>query len=211
MRKAILHLKRSDPVLKAIIQRIGPYRPRVAPADFPALARSIVFQQLSGKAAATIFGRLEAAVNGRVTPRAVLKLDEARMRSLGLSKQKAAYLRDLAQKTLTREVDFRTLPEMPDQEVIAHLTAVKGIGVWTAQMFLIFALGRPDVLPTADLGIRAAMKKLYGLAVLPQPAEMEKIAAPWRPYCSVACWYLWRSLDNQAPLPQVCAGDHRPK
>jgi len=155
---------------------------------------------LNGKAASTIFGRLEAAVNRRVTPRAVLKLDEARMRSLGLSKQKTAYLRDLAQKTLTREVDFRALPKMPDQEVIAHLTAVKGIGVWTAQMFLIFALGRPDVLPTADLGIRAAMKKQYGLPDLPKPAEMEKIAAAWRPYCSVACWYLWRSLDNQPAL-----------
>jgi len=200
MRKAILHLKRSDPVLKAIIQRVGPYGQKMAPADFPALARSIVFQQLSGKAASTIFGRLEAAVNRRMTPRAVLKLDEARMRSLGLSKQKTAYLRDLAQKTLTREVDFRALPEMPDQEVIAHLTAVKGIGVWTAQMFLIFALGRPDVLPTADLGIRAAMKKQYGLLDLPKPAEMEKIAAAWRPYCSVACWYLWRSLDNQPAL-----------
>ena len=200
MRKAILHLKRSDPVLKTIIQRVGPYGQKMAPADFPALARSIVYQQLSGKAAATIYGRLEAAVNGRVTPRAVLKLDEARMRSLGLSKQKTAYLRDLAQKALTREVDFRTLPEMPDQEVISHLTAVKGIGVWTAQMFLIFALDRPDVLPTADLGIRAAMKKQYGLLELPKPAEMEQIAAAWRPYCSVACWYLWRSLDNQAAL-----------
>jgi DNA-3-methyladenine glycosylase II len=200
MRKAILHLKRSDPALKALIQRAGPYRQQMAPADFPALARSIVFQQLSGKAASTIFGRLEAAVNRRVTPRAVLKLDEARMRSLGLSKQKTAYLRDLAQKTLTREVDFRALPGMPDEEVIAHLTAVKGVGVWTAQMFLIFALGRPDVLPTADLGIRAAMKKQYGLPELPKPAEMEKIAAPWRPYCSVACWYLWRSLDNRPAL-----------
>ncbi|MDP3000312.1 MAG: DNA-3-methyladenine glycosylase [Bryobacterales bacterium] len=195
-----MHLKRSDPVLKAIIQRVGPYGQKMAPADFPALARSIVYQQLSGKAAATIYGRLEAAVSRRVTPRAVLKLDEARMRSLGLSKQKTAYLRDLAQKTLTREVDFRTLPELPDQEVIAHLTAVKGIGVWTAQMFLIFALGRPDVLPTADLGIRAAMKKQYGLPNLPKPAEMETIAAAWRPYCSVACWYLWRSLDNRAAL-----------
>ena len=198
MRKAILHLKRSDPVLKALIERVGPYALEMAPADFPELARSIVYQQLSGKAAATIYGRLEAAVNRRVTPRAVLKLDEAHMRSLGLSKQKTAYLRDLAEKTLARVVDFRALPQTPDQEVIAHLTAVKGIGVWTAQMFLIFALGRPDVLPTADLGIRAAMKKQYGLPDLPKPAEMEKIAAAWRPYCSVACWYLWRSLDNQA-------------
>ncbi|MBI4875083.1 MAG: DNA-3-methyladenine glycosylase 2 family protein [Acidobacteria bacterium] len=200
MRKAILHLKRADPLLKALVERIGPYAQQMAPADFPALARSIVYQQLNGKAASTIYGRLEAAVRGRVTPRTVLKLTEDRMRELGLSKQKTSYIRDLAQTTISREVDFRTLPAMPDEVVIASLTAVRGIGVWTAQMFLIFALGRPDVLPTADLGIRAAMKNLYGLAELPKPAEMERIAAPWRPYCSVACWYLWRSLDNQGAL-----------
>jgi DNA-3-methyladenine glycosylase II len=197
MRKAILHLKRSDPVLKALIQRVGPYGQVMAPADFSALARSIVYQQLSGKAASTIFGRLEAAVNGRVTPRAVLKLDEARMRSLGLSKQKTAYLRDLAERTRSGDLDFKALPGLSDSDVIEKLTQVKGVGVWTAQMFLIFALGRPDVLPTADLGIRAAIKKQYGLPGLPKPAEMETIAAAWRPHCSVACWYLWRSLDNR--------------
>lgn len=200
MRKAILHLKRSDPVLKALIQRVGPYGQRMAPAGFPAVVRSIVYQQLSGKAAATIYGRLEKAVRGRMTPRSVLRLSEEQMRGLGLSRQKTAYIRDLAEKTLSREVDFRALPDLPDEEVIARLTAVKGIGEWTAQMFLLFALGRPDVLPTADLGIRAAMKGLYGLDELPKPAEMARIAAPWRPYCSVACWYLWRSLDNQGTV-----------
>lgn len=183
----------------------------MAPADFPALARSIVFQQLSGKAAATIFGRLEAALKGRLTPGALLRLTDERMRSFGLSRQKTAYLQDLARRTRSGELDFAALPGRSDQEVIATLTAVKGVGVWTAQMFLIFALGRPDVLPTADLGIRTAMKKLCGLTELPKPVEMERIAAPWRPYASVACWYLWRSLDNRAPLPQVCARDHRPK
>jgi DNA-3-methyladenine glycosylase II len=183
----------------------------MAPADFPALARSIVHQQLSGKAASTIFGRLEAALKGRLTPGALLRLSDDRMRSFGLSRQKTAYLQDLARRTRSGELNFAALPRLSDEDVIAKLTAVKGVGVWTAQMFLIFALGRSDVLPTADLGVRAAIKKLYGLAELPGPAEMEKIAAPWRPYCSVACWYLWRSLDNQAPPPQVCAGDHRPK
>ncbi len=200
MRKAILHLKRSDLVLRSVIERVGPYRIDLRPADFTTLVRSIVYQQLSGKAASTIFGRLETAVNRRLTPRAVLLLPEERMRSLGLSKQKTAYIRDLAARTKSREIDFKALPALPDQEVIASLTEVKGVGVWTAQMFLIFALGRPDVLPTADLGIRAAMKKQYKLAELPKPAEMEEIAAPWRPYCSVACWYLWRSLDNQGEL-----------
>lgn len=200
MRKAILHLKRSDLVLRSVIERVGPYRIDLRPADFTTLVRSIVYQQLSGKAASTIFGRLEAAVNRRLTPKAVLGLSEERMRSLGLSKQKTAYIRDLAGRTQSREIDFGALPDMPDHDVITTLTEVKGVGVWTAQMFLIFALGRPDVLPTADLGIRAAMKKQYKLADLPKPAEMEEIAVPWRPYCSVACWYLWRSLDNQAAL-----------
>jgi DNA-3-methyladenine glycosylase II len=210
MKQAILHLRRSDPVLRDVIDRVGPYRQPMAPADFPALARSIVYQQLHGKAAATIFGRLEAALRGRLTPAGVLRLPEDRMRWCGLSRQKTASLRDLARRTWSRELDFAALPRLADAEVVARLTAVKGVGVWTAQMFLLFALGRPDVLPTADLGVRSAMKNLYGLAELPKPAEMERIAEPWRPYRSVACWYLWRSLDERAPLPQVCAGDQRP-
>jgi DNA-3-methyladenine glycosylase II len=200
MRKAILHLKKSDPVIKALIERVGPYRLELRPADFTTLVRSIVYQQLSGKAAGTIFGRLESAVKHRLTPGAVLRLEEGEMRALGLSRQKISYVRDLAERTHSGEIDFAALPGLADQEIIDELTAVKGVGVWTAQMYLIFALGRPDVLPTADLGVRAAIQKQYKLAEPPKPAEMERIAEPWRPYCSVACWYLWRSLDNQAAL-----------
>ncbi len=200
MRKAILHLKRNDPVLKSVIESIGPYRLDLRPADFTTLVRSILYQQVSGKAAATIMLRLEEAVRRRLTPRAVLKLSDERMREIGVSRQKAAYLRDLAGHSHRGAIDYSALAKLPDEEIIARLTEVKGIGVWTAQMFLIFALGRPDVLPTADLGIRAAMKNQYGLAELPKPGEMEQIAAPWRPWCSVACWYLWRSLDGPAAL-----------
>ena len=157
--------------------------------------RSIVSQQLSGKAAATIYGRLEGAVEA-MTPEGILALETARLREIGLSGQKASYVRDLAEKTRTGAVDFEALPSMDDEAVIAHLTAVKGIGVWTVQMFLMFALRREDVLPVADLGIRTAMKRQYGLAELPKPEEMQRIAEAWRPHRTMACWYLWRSLDN---------------
>jgi DNA-3-methyladenine glycosylase II len=122
------------------------------------------------------------------------------MRGIGLSRQKLTYIRDLASRTRCGEVDFTALPAASDEEVIFALTQVKGIGVWTAQMFLIFALARPDVLPTGDLGVRKAMQNAYGLPELPKPSTMEELAAPWRPYCSVACWYLWRSLDGIAGI-----------
>ncbi|MDP8979698.1 MAG: DNA-3-methyladenine glycosylase 2 family protein, partial [Acidobacteriota bacterium] len=157
-------------------------------------------QQLSGKVAAVIFGRLLAAAKGDLTPRRILRLPHERLRALGLSNQKAAYIRDLAERTKSGEVDFAALQDMSDEQVIESLTRVKGIGVWTAQMFLIFGLKRLDVLPVGDLGVRAAIKKAYGLAELPSPAEMEQLAQAWRPYCSVASWYLWRSLDGPAAL-----------
>lgn len=162
---------------------------------FETLVRSIVYQQLSGKVASVIFGRLVAAAGGKLTPASILKLRPARMRSVGLSAQKTAYIRDLARHTRNGHVVFEDLPALSDQQVIEQLTTVKGIGVWTAHMFLIFALQRPDVLPTGDLGIRSAIRKAYGLADLPKPAEIETLAKPWRPYCSVASWYLWRSLE----------------
>ena len=195
MRKAILHLKRSDPVLRGIIERVGPYRIEYRDPDFGALARAIVFQQLAGAAATSIFGRVQALVDhGSLTPQAVLRIPPRKLRAAGLSAQKLSYLRDLAHHTAAGKIRFEALAQRPDQEVIAELTQVKGIGVWTAHMFLIFALRRPDVLPVGDYGIRASMKKAYGLAELPKPAEMERIALPWRPYASVACWYLWRNL-----------------
>ncbi len=201
MRKAILHLKKADPVLGSILDRVGPYRIQYREPTFETLVRSIVYQQLSGRVASVIFGRLAAAVpGGKLTPAGVLKLTPAKMRKLGLSKQKTAYIRDLARKTLRGAVRFEALAELPDHEVIEHLTQVKGIGVWTAHMFLIFALQRLDVLPTGDLGVRTAIRKAYGMEELPHPKQIEEMALSWRPYCSVASWYLWRSLENQAAL-----------
>jgi DNA-3-methyladenine glycosylase II len=158
------------------------------------LTRCIVYQQLNGKAAATIFGRLASAC-GEMSPERVLKLRTDRMRRIGLSKQKTEYVRSLAQKTRSGELQLETISSLGDNEVIHQLTQVKGIGVWTSHMFLMFALGRPDILPTGDYGIGAAMKKLYGLGAMPKPALMEQIAAPWMPWRTVASWYLWRSLE----------------
>ena len=187
-------------MLSAIIERVGDYGIQFRQPDFETLVKSIVFQQLSGRVASVIFGRLSAAVKGVVTPESILKLRPSRMRSLGLSTQKTAYIRDLARHTREGTVVFEDLPALPDDEVIVRLTQVKGIGVWTAHMFLIFALQRTDVLPTGDLGIRNAIRKAYNLEALPTPEEMEQMARRWRPYCSVASWYLWRSLEGDANL-----------
>jgi DNA-3-methyladenine glycosylase II len=201
MRKAIVHLKKADAVLRSIIERVGAYRIEHRDPSFETLVRSIVYQQLSGKVATVILGRLIALLPGsKVTPEAILKLTPARMRKAGLSKQKTAYIRDLARKTLKGHVKFETLAGLPDHEVIEHLTQVKGIGVWTAHMFLIFALRRPDILATGDLGVRAAIRKAYQLEELPHPKQVEEMALVWRPYCSVAVWYLWRSLEGPAQI-----------
>jgi DNA-3-methyladenine glycosylase II len=200
MRKAIEHLKHADPVLAGIIERVGPYGIKFFDPDFETLVKSIVSQQLSGKVAKTIYGRLIAAAGDRLTPASLLRLRPARMRALGLSRQKIEYIRDLARHSRAGKVDFTRLPDCSDDEVIEHLTAVKGIGVWTAHMFLIFALRRPNVLPTGDLGIRAAIRKAYGLEELPKPSDIESMARGWHPYCTVASWYLWRSLETNAGL-----------
>jgi DNA-3-methyladenine glycosylase II len=195
MRKAVNHLKNCDPVLCGIIERVGRFRMEYGPPEFHSLAESILYQQLNGKAAQTIFDRLVALAGDPLTPEGILKLNLDQLRGVGLSKQKSAYLRDLAEKTASGVLDFSRLAEMPDDEVIEHLTQVKGVGVWTAQMFLMFTLRRPDVLPTGDYGVQAAMKKHYRKRQLPKPKDMEKIARKWTPYRSIACWYLWRSLD----------------
>ena len=201
MKKAIRHLKTADPVMGTIIERVGAYKMQYRDPNFHSLARAIVYQQLSGKAALTIFNRLTAAAKADpLTPESILKLRSARMRTLGLSKQKMTYIRELARMTRDGVVRFDHPDSLEDAAIIEHFTQVKGVGVWTAQMFLIFALRRLDVLPTGDLGVRAAIKKAYNLPELPTPAEMEQIAAAWRPYCSVASWYLWRSLDNQGAM-----------
>jgi DNA-3-methyladenine glycosylase II len=195
MRKAVIHLKKSDPVLRAIIERVGPCRMEFAPAEFCSLAEAIVYQQLNGKAAVTIFKRFAVLAGEPLTPGGILKLTDAQLRSVGLSKQKSAYLKDLAAKTASGLLNFSCLPKLSDEEVIKHLTLVKGIGVWTAHMFLMFSLRRPNVLPTGDYGVQVAVKKHYKKRKLPKPKDMEKIARAWEPYRSVACWYMWRSLD----------------
>jgi DNA-3-methyladenine glycosylase II len=195
MRKAVNHLKKSDPVLRAIIERVGPCRMEFGPAEFCSLAEAIVYQQLNGRAAVTIWKRFAALAGEPVTPDGILRLSDEQLRSVGLSKQKSAYLKDLAAKTAAGLLDFSKLSDLPDADVIEHLTQVKGIGVWTAHMFLIFSLRRPNVLPTGDYGVQVAVKKHYKKRKLPKPKDMEKIARAWEPYRSVACWYMWRSLD----------------
>ncbi|MBI5281064.1 MAG: DNA-3-methyladenine glycosylase 2 family protein [Candidatus Solibacter usitatus] len=197
MRKAIEHLKTGDAKLAAVIERVGPPRIDYFPPDFLSLVRCIVYQQLSGKAAATIFARLKQAVEPEgMTPLTLARLSHDELRGLGVSNQKAKFLHDLSARTLDGTVAFERLPELPDDEVIAHLSAVKGVGVWTAQMFLMFGLRRPDVLPTGDLGIRNAMKRLYRIRGTVTADRMNRIGRPWRPYATYASWYLWRSLEN---------------
>jgi DNA-3-methyladenine glycosylase II len=195
MRKAINHLKKSDPILRAIIERVGACRMEFGEPVFHSLAEAIVYQQLNGKAAITIFKRFTDLAGEPVTAEGIAKLTAEQMRSAGLSKQKSSYLRDMAERSIRGELDFTRLPEMTDEEVIEHLTQVKGVGVWTAHMFLMFTLKRQNILPTGDFAIRMAIKKHYNKRKLPQPAHMEKIAKAWEPYRSIACWYLWRSLD----------------
>ena len=190
-----MHLKKSDPVLRSIIERVGPCRMEFGPPEFSSLAEAIVYQQLNGRAAITIFKRFAALAGDPLTPEGILKLTDAQMRGVGLSKQKSAYLKDLAAKTHDGLLDFAGLVDASDEEVIEHLTQVKGIGVWTAHMFLMFSLRRPNVLPTGDYGVQVAVKKHYKKSKLPNPKDMEKIAKCWEPYRSIACWYLWRSLD----------------
>lgn len=193
-------LLRRDPVLAALIRKHGPCGLAAAQrADhFSALVRAIVGQQLSTKAATTIHRRLiELVGNGVATPEAIATLTDAQLRSVGLSRQKTAYLRDLCAKVAGREVHLDALGRMTDDEVIAELTKIKGVGRWTAEMFLMFRLHRPDVLPVGDLGIVNAVKNVYRLRKKPTADRIEKIGEAWRPYRSVACWYLWRSLDNE--------------
>ena len=197
MKRAIQHLKTCDPVLAGIITRLGPLKMHHRPPTFETLVRSIAFQQLNGKAAATIFQRLVDACGGAITPEALEQLSDADLRKVGLSRQKSSYLRDLAHKTRTGELDFSKLPDLSDEEVIAQLTQVKGIGVWSAQMFLMFALRRPNVMPTADFGINTALRKHYRMRKMPKPKHILQISKVWHPYCSFACYYLWRSMDGK--------------
>jgi DNA-3-methyladenine glycosylase II len=201
MQEALLHLKSRDPILGRVIDEVGPYGIEFRDPNFETLVKAIIYQQLSGKVASIIFARLQAAAgNGRLTPEGVLKLRLPKMRALGLSQQKITYIRELARGAASGAVDLEAMVELSDEDVYRQLTSLKGIGVWTAQMFLMFALRRHDVLPAGDLGIRAAVRKLYGFEAMPTPAQVQELARNWRPYCTVASWYLWRSLEPNASL-----------
>ena len=196
-------LAASDPVMAGLIRRVGPMsmekrrRGRPRGDAYGALLRSVVGQQLSVKAAATIFDRVLAIFGGKMpTAQQLLDADADALRGAGLSGRKVEYLKDLAQHVLSGELEVDRLPDLPDETVIAEITAVRGLGVWTAHMFLMFHLERPDVLPVGDLGIRNAVRAAYGLDEPPPPEELERIAEPWRPHRSLACLYLWESLAN---------------
>jgi DNA-3-methyladenine glycosylase II len=204
MRKSVEHLRASDPVLARIIDEVGKLPSvragRANPEDhYGALVRSIVGQQLSVLAARAIYGRLTERFGGRApTPQEILDDDpEALRAAAGLSRAKVGFLRSLAEHVLSGELELDSLDALGDEEVIAELVAVKGLGEWTSHMFLMFHLDRPDVLAVGDLGIRRAIERAYGLQELPKAAEMEALAEPWRPYRTLACRYLWRSLDNE--------------
>ena len=205
IKTARLHLRKSDPTLAAIIKQVGPFTAKARRDRLASLVRAIISQQISTKAAATIFERFKTAVKeNRLTPpkrgaafcaTTILSFSDEALKDLGISPQKASYLRSLCQHLDDGEVDLGSLNKRDDEGVIECLTKVKGIGRWTAEMFLIFSLARLDVLPVDDLGIKKAAKNLYDLAELPDAKQLNQIAEPWRPYASIASWYLWRSLE----------------
>ncbi len=200
--EAVAHLRAADPILRAVIDEVGVDglgdRRAGRPHDhYGALVRSIVGQQLSTKAARAIYARLTERFDGRPpTPAQVLADDPEQLRAAaGLSRAKVSFLRSLAEHVVDGTLELEHLDELPDEQVIAELVAVRGLGVWSAHMFLMFHLQRPDVLAAGDLGIRRAVMVRYGLGELPQPAELERIGEPWRPHRTLACLFLWRSLD----------------
>ena len=195
---AVRHLKKADPELARVIARVGPCRLDIRDGKTPhfvSLARAIIFQQLSGKAAETICGRVVTVCGGELSAAAITKASDEKLRVAGLSRGKLAALRDLSARALDGRLALHSLGKLPDAEIIAQLVAVRGIGVWTAQMFLMFHLGRPDVLPVLDLGIRKGFAKVTGMKRLPAAVTLERRAERWRPHRTVASWYLWRSLE----------------
>ena len=197
-RKAISHLKQADESLGQLIHKVGPCRltMQTEGTHFGYVTRSIVYQQLSGKAAATIFSRVLALYPKQIlTPARVMKTSHATLRAAGLSNRKAQYVVELAARTHSGELAVESLHELSDEAVIETLVKVRGIGRWTAQMVLMFRLGRPDVLPELDLGVQKAVQKMRRMRTLPTPEKLQKIGAVWAPYRTVASWYLWRSLE----------------
>ena len=200
---AYRHLRNVDPIVGRLIDDHGPYTPRPTTEPYASLVRTILFQQLAGAAASAIQRRLYAMYDGdearTPAPPELLETSDEDYRSVGVSRQKAGYLRDLARHVVEGQLDFEHVDEWPDDEVSAHLTAVKGIGEWSAHMFLMFQLGRPDVLPTGDLGVRIGMRIAYGLEDTPKPQEALTIGEPWAPFRSVASWYMWRAAETVTP------------
>jgi DNA-3-methyladenine glycosylase II len=193
------HIASVDPKMKRLIERVGPCALPRRRGRFASIVRAIVGQQVSTAAAQTIYGRLRAAAGGHVTPERVIALGVPALRAAGLSGQKVGYILELSAKVQDRTVRLERLPGWDDEAIVEHLTQVKGIGRWSAEMFLMFVLNRPDVLPVADLGIRNGFVRVYGLRTPPKPGRMEELAAPWRPFRTVGAWYLWRSLDLPDP------------
>ena len=194
--KADEHLAQACPHMARLVREHGPCTLELRPEPFPMLVRSITAQQISAAAARSIMRRLEGAIKpAGVTPAAVADCGEETLRRAGYSARKASYLLGLAREVLDGSLDFDSLATWPDDEIVDRLTKLRGIGIWTAQMYLIFCLGRPDVLPYDDLGVRQALRNFHGLAELPRKSEAIELAAPWRPYASVASWYCWRSID----------------
>jgi DNA-3-methyladenine glycosylase II len=193
---ALRHLRRVDPIMRAVIVKAGPFRLKLRRDRFYSLVSSILSQQISGKAAASIRGRLEEYVSPeRISAETLSRLKPQELREIGVSPQKTTYLLDLAERVRSGQLKLDRLARMTDEAVIDALVEVKGVGVWTAQMFLIFSLGRLDVFPHDDLGVRNAIRKLYSLEDLPDKETSHRIALPWRPYTTVASWYCWRSLE----------------
>ncbi|MPZ98183.1 MAG: DNA-3-methyladenine glycosylase 2 family protein [Dehalococcoidia bacterium] len=200
--KAYRHLAAADPVVGDLIERHGPYRPRPSGQPYHSLLRAILYQQLAGNAAAAIERRLHAIYDTGErppTPTELLATTDEAFRGAGVSRQKAGYLRDLAQHMVDGSLDFTDIEGLTDDEVVTRLTAVKGVGEWTAHMFLMFQLGRPDVLPVGDLGVRKGMQVAYGLDEAPTPARALEIGGPWAPYRSVGSWYMWRAAETVVP------------
>ncbi len=207
IQKARRHLRAADPVMKAVIDAVGPFTLRLEPDRFCMLVRSIISQQISTSAARSIRGRLqELAGPLGMNAENLAKFTVDQLRSVGLSPQKASYIFDLARTVCDGSVDLRQIGRLSDERIVEQLTQVKGIGRWTAQMFLIFSLGRLDVFPHDDLGVRTAIRNRYGLADLPDKNTAVTIAAPWRPYASVASWYCWRTLDLARKRESVAKG-----
>lgn len=199
--RGIQHLRKNDPRLARIIDRLGPIKFQLDDDHYETLVGSIVFQQLAGAAAQAILNRFKNIYGGKIPrPRQYLDTDEKDLRASGLSPQKIRYIRDLSERIDSGVLDLKRISNLPDNEVVEELDEVKGIGRWTAEMFLIFVLGRTDVLPVDDLGLRKAAKKIYRLRNLPTKEKFEKLSRKWHPYCSIATLYLWRSQEkSQAP------------